>query len=178
MNSAKSDSELVKETLQGELASFEIIVRRYEKMIYNHTYKILKNNEDAQDATQETFLRIFENLRLFDQQRPLKPWAYQIATNFCFDQLRKSSKVTALDMEVEEEGPTVLDKIIQKEEVRTLRAALFTLPEHYLRPLIGYYWANFSYRVIAETLNLPINTVRTRLRRGRVLLARQINANY
>lgn len=169
----KTDIELVSETLEGYLASFEVLVRRYQKPIYYRTLNILKRHEAAEDATQETFIRAFTKLNTFDQKRSFHAWIYQIASNFCFDILRKDNKLVPLREDVPTGETNFLEKIVRDEEIRKLKEALSQLPLIYLEPLKLHYFSGFEYRQIANNLNLPLNTVRTRLRRGRLMLARQ-----
>lgn len=150
----KSDQDLVRETKEGNLSSFEMIVRRYQRKIYFHNLHFLKDPDEAEDATQETFVRAFENLDKFEMQKPLEPWIFQISSNYCISFLRKNSRLLPLKDNLPDEEKPPLEKMIEKEEKRNLRTAIEGLPKIY-------------------QMKLPLNTVRTRLRRRGWLIAKR-----
>ena len=173
----KTDAQLILEVLRGNLSSFEAIVKRYQKSIWRHAFRILKDPMAADDATQETFIRAFKHLNDFKRQKSFKSWLYKIATNFCLDYLRKNSRLTSLESQIPflpSEEPSLIEKLIHKEAIVSLQKALSRLPAIYLEPLSGYYFAGLSYQALAQNLNLPINTLKTRIRRGKIVLAQLI----
>lgn len=172
----KTDQQLISETLNGRLASFEILLKRYQPKIYRHTKLILHDPADAEDATQMTFIKVFMNIKKFKLDKPFSPWLYKIATNYCYDMLRQEPLLLKLDeeMEVETDSPTPLDEIIKHEDVGRLRAALSKLPSIYLKPILGFYFSDLNYQSLAKVLDLPVNTIRTRLRRGKLMLRNTI----
>lgn len=172
-----NDQKLILATLRGKLGAFEIIVKRYQKPIYSHALRLLKDHDAAEDAVQETFVRAYENLARFKIDKPLKPWLFRITTNYSFDYWRKNSRLTKLPENILEKEATPLEKIIQAEEKETLNRALRKLPEIYRRPIFGYYFSNLNYQMLAQNLKIPLNTVRTRLKRGKIILAK-LMANY
>jgi RNA polymerase sigma-70 factor (ECF subfamily) len=173
----KTDTQLILAVLQGDLSSFETIVKRYQESIWRHTFRILKDPMASDDATQETFIRAFKHLKDFKQKKSLKPWLYKIATNFCLDYLRKNSRLNSLESQMPflpSGEPPLIEKLIHKEAIARLREALNKLPAIYFEPLNGYYFADLSYQALAQNLDLPINTLKTRIRRGKIMLARLV----
>lgn len=168
------DRLLVKKSQNGDLEAFEEIVKRYQQKIYWHTYKILKDKDQADDATQETFIKLFTNLDKIDNKRPLSPWIYKIATNHSYDMIKKNKKTLSLEWEIEEQATEPIDNIIKSEEKRRLRDALRKLPKKYKLPIINYYFLSHSYKEISKIFKLPLNTIRTRIRRGKLLLAKEL----
>jgi RNA polymerase sigma-70 factor, ECF subfamily len=168
--SDKSDETLVKETLQGFLSSYELLVKKYQLPIKRHAMRYFKNADDAEDAVQETLIRAYKNLHRFDQKKLFKPWLYQIATNYCLDELRKNKKKTVLPEEIISEEKPVVEKIMEEEETKLVRKAVDKLPDKYKLPIKGFYFDNHSYENLAKILKLPLNTIRTRLSRGKKLL--------
>lgn len=166
----KTDETLVKETLQGFLSSYELLVKKYQQPILRHARRYFQNQDDAEDAVQETFIRAFKNLHQFNQKKLFKPWLYQIATNYCLDELRKNKKITKLPEEIISEEKPVVERIIEEEEKNILQKAVDNLPEKYKLPIKGFYFDNHSYENLARILELPLNTLRTRLSRGKKLL--------
>ncbi|OGM08968.1 hypothetical protein A2W13_00365 [Candidatus Woesebacteria bacterium RBG_16_36_11] len=171
-NNTKPDSTLIKETLKGRLASFEIIVKRYQRMINSYTYRILKDSDMSDDATQDTFIKFYENIRKFDLERPLKPWLYKIAKNSSYDLIRKNKKVVKLEWDIASDKEAEIEKVIRNENKHMVRKAVKKLPSKYKKPIIGYYFKNLDYRTLAKELEIPINTLRTRLRRAKIELAK------
>lgn len=170
----KHEAKLISKVLDGQLSSYEEIVKTYQNMIYVHTIKILHDHDQAEDATQETFVRAYKNLAKFDSNKPLKPWLYKIATNYCYDQIRKNSRVSTISWEIEDPKPSSLEKVIEAEEKAQVIKAVNKLPKKYRLPLREYYFRNQSYKAIATKLNLGVNTIRTRLRRGKKLLKQEL----
>lgn len=166
----KSDEILVKETLQGFLSSYEFLVKKYQKPILRHAKRYFDNYDDAEDAVQETFIRAFKNLSHFDQKKLFKPWLYQIATNYCLDELRKNIKLTKMPEEIFSEERPIIEKIIEEEDTKRVQKAVDKLPDKYKLPIKGFYFNNHSYENLAKILKLPLNTLRTRLRRGKEIL--------
>jgi RNA polymerase sigma-70 factor (ECF subfamily) len=171
-NNIKPDSTLIKETLRGRLDSFEIIVKRYQTMINSYTYRILKDADVSDDATQETFIKFYENIRKFDIGRPLKPWLYKIAKNTSYDLIRKNKKVVKLEWDVASDKEAEIEKVIRDENRHSVRKAVKKLPNKYKIPIMGYYFKDMDYKTLAKELRLPINTLRTRLRRAKIELAK------
>lgn len=170
----KTDRKLIKETLRGKLKSYEVIVRRYQKQIYHHTLRILNDHFAAEDATQEAFVRAFENLRKFDIEKPFKPWIYKISTNFCLDYIRKNKNILPLEDYAPDIKESIFEKIIRWEEIKSLRHAIERLPEIYRQPIIGYYFFGLNYQMLSNEFRLPVNTLKTRVRRGKFILAREL----
>lgn len=166
-----TDEQLVQETLDGHLSSYEVLVRRYQKRVYYFALHYLGKKASAEDAAQEAFVRAFENLGQLTPGKPFKPWFFQIAKNYCFDYLRKNSRLVKMPEELEIIGQTTLERIIEDEEKSLLHSALQKLPQMYRQAILGYYFSNLNYQTLAQSLSLPINTVRTRIRRGKLFLA-------
>lgn len=174
MKSQLSEQELIKRAKKGELSAFEELVKKYHKMIFAHTMKMLKDLEKAKDATQETFVRAYSNIKKFKSGKPFKPWIYKIATNICYDMFKKESKVSELVYEPVDESESFLDRLIRKEQISQLLTAVKKLPKKYKSAIEGYYFDHLSYKDLAYEMNIPINTVKTRLRRGKKLLREEL----
>ena len=170
-----SEQELIKRAQNGELSAFEELVKKYQKMILGHTLRILKDMEKAKDATQEAFVKAYENIKKFKLGKSFKPWIYKIATNVSYDMIKKDSKVSRMEYEPAEESESFLDRLIHKEQLAILMQAVKGLPEKYRSAINGYYFKELSYKDLALEMNIPINTVKTRLRRGKKLLREELN---
>jgi RNA polymerase sigma-70 factor, ECF subfamily len=174
---AKTENEekrLIISTLAGDLSAFEVIVKKYQGRILAHTWRLLKNEADAEDVTQETFVRFYETLGKFKKDSPIGPWIYKIATNISFDILRKNKKMTPLTYEIEDKQESNLETIIKNEEVDNLKKVLIKMPPKYKIPVISYYLKQLSYQEIARKMAIPLNTVRTRIKRGKEYLFKKL----
>lgn len=163
----KTDSELMQEIRAGSLTSFEVLVKRYEKRLHSYAYRKVLDNETASDVVQETFIRVFKNVEKFDIGKPFTSWMYTIAKNLCFDILRKGRHQANLEWDVEDTHESLLSRIIRTERVSALWEAIRILPEKYKLPLVGFYFSNLSLKELSYNLNMPENTVKTRLKRAK-----------
>lgn len=165
----------VDQALRGDRAAFGQLMHRYAGAVYNLTYRMLGNAEDAEDASQEIFLRAYTRLESFDRQRRFSTWLLSIGSNYCIDRLRRRrfSWLTlddaAFALPSQERGPerTVLDH----EQRAIVQRALQKLPENYRMVTVLRYWSDLSYEEIANVTGLPESTIKTRLHRARHMLA-------
>ncbi len=175
----KSDSELILLAQEGDQKAFEELIKRYQRQLYNFIYRMLGNTEEAKELFQETFLRIYKNLRQFRKDAKFAPWAYRIAHNLCIDQLRRAekdvlkNKVEPFDREkrprdpIEHRGDEKLqtpEQIAYKKQLsQYVQKAVEKLPPKQRAVFILYQYNNFSYDEIAEYLNIPLGTVKSRM---------------
>lgn len=161
----------------GDHEAFAHLVRAYQGPVYNLCYRALGNVEEAEDAVQETFLRVYINLHRYDHNRRFLNWILSIASNYCIDRLRKRHHAwTSLDdIPISEELSSPLEtaehQAERREQAEIVQRLLDRLPPDYRIPLILLYWYDFSYEAIAETLQLSVPAVKSRLHRARHRLA-------
>ena len=169
-----SDSHLIERTLGGEPDAFNLLVRRWERQIYGLTLRMLGRDEEAKDATQETFLSAYRNLSKFRGEAKFSSWIYRIALNICNTKLRSRSKFTiSLDEQRETSGFELaadsadLGSGIQQEQItRHVRRALQALPPEMRQVIIMKEYEGLKFSEIAEVLGIPISTVKTRMYTG------------
>jgi len=166
--------EIISKAAQGDIKSFEQIYRAGSGFVYASALRLLGNSSDAEEVTQDVFLKIYENLSRFRFRSSLKTWIYRITVNTAFNLLRKRKKYDGSDFELavktgysENTTQKALDRNENKELVSVLLAQLN--PEQrvclMLREIEG-----LSYKEIAAVLKININTVRSRLKRARQAL--------
>lgn len=181
---AYSDQELVQKTLDGDRDAFSVLVQRYQKQIYSLTYRLTNDPEDARDMAQEVFIHIYRVLNKYDPDRKFFSWMYKVATNVCYNVLRrgKNEHLVTLD-KVIEIAPFVARSDSQPEEFferretqEMVRQAVTELPEKYRLPLVLRYLEDMTYKEIAEYMDLPVTTIETRLYRGKALLYKRLQA--
>ena len=177
------ESMLIEKSIQGDVESFEKLIVKYNRYVYNIAFRMMGNEEDAKDMSQETLIKAFKAIRQFKMEANFSTWLYRITINVCKDELRKRKEnVLSYDAELADEGTLkdiIKDEnanpilIYEKLELReSIEAALNKLSDDnksvvVLKDLLGY-----SYEEIGEILQIPIGTVRSRLNRSRSALKR------
>ena len=174
--------------MKGDDRSLEVLVGRYLKSIYRFAYSYTKDEQKAEDVAQETFLKVWKNIKKYDKQKNFKAWIYTIAKNTALDYLKKKNAIAFSQFEtmdgrnlfIENIKDTALlpDKIMERKNMKAiLNNAVKKLSEKYREVLTLYYTEDLNFREIAEQLDESINTVKSRHRRGLVLLRATINNN-
>lgn len=166
---------------------FDALVERYHKQAYNIAYRMAGNHADAEDLTQEAFIRAFRFFGQYRKELPFDSWLYKIMSNAFIDRLRRRPKVRirSLDEPVAtEEGEAHFDVadgapgpeevVLSREMDEHIQAALKTLPEVFRMTVILADIEGLSYEEIAEATSTNIGTVRSRLHRGRILLRNRL----
>lgn len=177
-----TDQELVRKTLDGDMDSFSVLVERYQKQIYSLTYRLTNDPEDARDLAQEVFIHIYKVLGKYDQERKFFSWMYKVATNVCYNALRRGKNEQAVSLDkVIEIMPMIGRSEAQPEEYyerretqESVRQAVAELPEKYRVPLVLRYLEEMTYKEIAEYMDLPVTTIETRLYRGKAMLQKRL----
>jgi RNA polymerase sigma-70 factor (ECF subfamily) len=169
-----SDTQIIERTLGGEPEAFNLLVRRWERHIYGLTLRMLGRDEEAKDATQETFLSAYRNLSKFRGEAKFSSWIYRIALNICNTRLRSRSKLMlSIEEEREEHGFEIateaqdLSATIQQEQVaRQVRRALQGLPAEMRQIIVMKEYEGLKFNEIADILGIPLSTVKTRMYTG------------
>jgi len=170
------DQALVKKVLSGDLDAYGELVQIYQSSVFNVSYRILGNRRDAEDLTQEAFLRAYNNLGSYDPGRPFGPWMRTLAANLCYNKLNRR-ELTQVGLEDERDFPEKQtihnpeNALEISQENQKLYQALWDLPQQYRIAVELRHFQELSYQEMAQTLNLPLNTVRSHLYRGRQKLA-------
>ena len=167
MNTLSTDEVIVERALTGDAEAFGEIVRRWERRIFALTYGMLGREEDARDATQETFLAAFRNLRGFRGEAKVSSWLHRIAVNQCISRQRRS-KVRS-ESALEDEGfPTPVNyspvHVAEgRQETLAVRRAINSLPVELRQVVVMKEFEELTFREIADALDLPLSTVKSRL---------------
>jgi RNA polymerase sigma-70 factor (ECF subfamily) len=161
---------------KGDSQAFSHLVEAYQRPVYNLCYRMLGNAEDAEDASQETFLRAFRSIRQFDPSRPFPTWLLSIAAHFCIDQIRRrrTPVISTEDMslpDLPDPAPDMDSRLSRKEEQQRIRSLLQILDATDRAVVVLYYWYDFSYIEIAQSLKLTEGAVKSRLHRARRAMA-------
>ena len=177
----------VKKAARGDASAFESLVMHYQGQIYRLCFRMTGNSEDAQDMTQEAFLKAWKNLSTFQFDSAFSTWLYRLASNCCLDLLRsmKRKPTVSLTAETEDEDGEIIDvaddapspeeEAIVSQERDDLRKALALLDDEQRQILILRVVNDLSYTEIAEVLNIKEGTVKSRLSRARDNLRKKLD---
>ena len=173
---------LIEQCLSGDQAAWEVIVRQNWRKVFNVAYKFVGKHDEAEDLTQDIFLKIFKALNTFDRRATFQTWIISISRNLCIDHyrsVRKERQTIAREVDAGELQPVSTDRgPYQAAEHRDLRGllrqALQRLPVTLRTAVVLRDLQELSYQEIAEQLGLPEGTVKSRINRGRIELAQQL----
>ncbi len=171
-----TDQELVLRVRRGDRQAYGDLVRRYQGSVYNLCYRLLGERGAAEDLAQEAFLRGYRRLDTFDAGRPFGPWIRRVAVNLCLTHRKKRAPAPASlnpEMDCAAEGARPPEaRLEEAEEARRVRAALRQLTPVQRAVIELRHFQDMTYEEIAAALGLPLNTVKSHLRRARRALAR------
>lgn len=180
---ALSDPELVELVLAGTQEAFEVLVERYKDAVQNLAYRMLSNVTEAEDVTQEVFVRAYTQLATYKPAHKFSTWLLSIASHLAIDQLRRR-RFLALPLEdvpflewITDLGAGPEQSALEGEQQDEIQAYLQKLPGKYRAVILLRYWYDLSYEEIAMALSLTPALVKARLHRARELLARYIQEN-
>lgn len=173
------DSYLVEKCLEGDRSAFAAIVDRYKRQIYSITYSMTRNHADADDLSQDTFIKAYENLRKFKLGTNFRSWLCRIATNSCIDYLRrkKRSSEDGLDDQAEllpDQNPGPQENLESSELMENITAAVDSLPKDQRTVVIMREMQGFGLKEIAKIMKCSESTVRWRLHYARKKLQKKL----
>lgn len=165
---------------QGSDEAFTMLVETYQTHVYNLCYRMLGEAEAAEDAAQETFLRAYQHIHRYDSKRPFGTWLLSIAAHYCIDRLRRRKfSMTSIEQDEDEGGvelpdtdsPNPENEAIYGEQRQQMQRLLKHLDSTDRAAIVMRYWHDCSEVEIAESLNLTVSAVKSRLHRARRALA-------
>jgi len=181
MEKLQNEKILLAKAKNGDLRAFEKILSFYEKSVFNYLYRIAGQKQDAEDLTQETFIKIYKSLKTVDPEKNFKSWLFKIATNTAYDWLRKKkSDLNCLSLTSHSYSETINDDhaYLNIENALDFKKLIEKLSPIHRSVLMLHYYNDLSYKEISEALSLPLNTVKTHLYRAkRALLSIIKNEN-
>jgi len=173
---------LIQRCLQGDQAAWDAVVRQHWRKVFNVAYKFVGKHDEAEDLTQDIFLKVFKSLNTFDRRANFQTWLISVSRNLCIDHyrsVRKERQTIDRNVDANELSPASPDvgpivALEQRDRVLLLRQALAALPATLRTAVVMRDIQEWSYQEIADRLHLPEGTVKSRINRGRTELARQI----
>lgn len=175
----ENEKDLIIQSISGDIKSFETLIIGYQKMAYNVAYRIMGNEEDAKDMTQEALIKVYKNLKKFRMDSSFSTWLYRIVMNTCKDELRKKKmKVISIDQPIEtgegkmhmdlEDTGLKPDEIIESRETqKEVHEALQEVSETNRVVVVLRDIKGFSYSEISDIIDVPVGTIKSRINRGR-----------
>jgi len=168
----KDDSQLVSQYFKGDEKSLEILIKKYLKPIYGFVYKYTGNAQEAEDLTQEVFVKMWRHLKKYNKNKSFKTWLFSIAKNTCIDWLRKKKTIPISELKERGENDNFFEQVSISQ---LLQSATNNLLPKYQTVLSLYYNDNLNFREIAEKLNEPLDTIKSRHRRALIILKKHLN---
>lgn len=175
-----SDEELLACFRRGQREAFGVLVRRYQGELFGYLRRYLGDSSLAEDVFQNTFLQVFTKIGKYDPARPVRPWLYTIATHQAIDALRRQGRQQAVSLEqervngsgdelhflldmLESRGPDPLEHAQGEERRQLVRAGVERLPDFLRQVVILAYYQGLKYKDIADIMDIPVGTVKSRL---------------
>jgi RNA polymerase sigma-70 factor (ECF subfamily) len=169
------EPDLIDQVQKGNPEAFTRLVEAYQRPVYNMCFRMLGDANDAEDAAQETFLKVYKNMKHYDHLRPFSTWLLSIAAHLCIDQLRKRRMVMVsidafpnIDPPDSSPEPEAVVRLL--EDQKKVNKLLEILQPQDKAAIVMYYWYDFSYEEIANSLSLSVSAVKSRLHRAKLAL--------
>ncbi|WP_020615668.1 RNA polymerase sigma factor [Paenibacillus daejeonensis] len=160
---------LIRAAQSGDRDALITLLREIESHVYRTAYYIVGNEQDAMDAAQEALIRVYTKIHSYEEKAQFKTWVQRIVTNICIDKFRRAKPTVSIDEHdmVFREKQNVEEEVLAAYAAQDIREAIDKLPDHHRAVVVLRYMQDFSYNEIADSLDLPLNTVKSYLFRAR-----------
>ena len=178
----EEDIQLVARARSGDERAFRALLEKYERAVFSICLRMVRNRDEATDLAQESFIKTFGSLDRYNPAFAFSSWLFKITSNLCIDHLRKR-RISTLPMDAPIDGengeiqrqyvapdPTPDETFSRNEKMQKLDAGIAALPEHYRIMLVLRHQEDMSYEEIADSLSIPLGTVKARIHRAREML--------
>ncbi len=184
--SSLQDDALVERAVGGDENAYKKLVDKYERAIYFHILKMIRDKNQVEDLVQETFVKAFDNLNSYSTNYAFSTWLYRIATNHTIDYLRKKKLKTLsidepmktrdgdMEMQLPDEDASTDRSVIRKQRQQMVRQAIEDLPPKYRKVIQMRHMEEKSYQEIADVLDKPLGTVKAHIFRAREMLYKEL----
>ena len=184
---APEEKALIARCKRGDLDAFNELIKKYEKPVYNFAYRLTGRYDDAQDVAQDAFVRVYNAIGSFRGDASFSTWLFRITTNVFLDERKKTrahptssldeyiaTEESSMARQVEDPSPTPEMLTEGMERSQLLEQAIQSLPEYQRAMVVLYHTEQKSYEEIAEIMDMPIGTVKSRLNRARLALKEKL----
>ena len=178
---------IIEKCKRGDQAAFDVLIRAYEKRVYNLAYRLSGSYDDANDISVDAFIRIYQAIKLFRGEANFSTWLFRIVTNIYLDRRKRARNKQHLSLEeyidleensvarqIESPLPTPDAVAELRERSDTLQSVINTLPDYQRAMIVLYHTEGKSYEEIAAIMALPLGTVKSRLNRARLVLREKL----
>lgn len=167
---------IIEKAKKGDTEAFSGLITTYKKLIYNLCLRMLEDRAEAEDAAQETFIKIYRGLKYYNGSSKFSTWALRICSNVCIDIIRKKkARFVPIDDYEFSDGSSPEKSYIASEVRKDVKKAVMALPEKYRLIIIYYHFMNLSYQEISEILGEPMTIVKNRIYRARIMLRQNLD---
>jgi len=176
-----TDVDLIRDVLAGRVERFEVLVRRYQRLVATAALRMGTPRDEVEDVTSEVFYKVYKSLGRYRPEHALSTWLYRIAINAALDRKRSTrheSRMEELSPSLADGRPSLESQATDLERSRLLQEALERIPGHYRSPLVLAHLEGMPLEEIARVLDLPEGTVKSRLFRARAMLKDIIRRHY
>jgi RNA polymerase sigma-70 factor, ECF subfamily len=189
--SSDRDAALIREIQDGDLAAFDPLVIKHKDKLFNMVYWFLGDYQEANDCSQEIFIKVFKGIKKFRFESSFSTWLYRIAINTCKNKLKssayrwkkrtvpienpESSKEGNRSYEIQNNAPSPANELEKKEKIMRIQKAVNSLPQEQNRVIVLRDIQGLTYQEIADITGLNLGTVKSRLARARMALKNKLN---
>lgn len=172
-----NEQHIINQIIEGDTKAFAILVDRYKDLVFTLTIRMLKNREEAEEVSQDTFIKVFKSLGKFKGDSKFSTWIYRVAYNTCLDRIKKNKrqlKEVSIDEFTEHQIKTMdnaLDTLEKHEQEKAIQECLQQLPSEDSFLLTLFYFEDFTLEEISKIVNIEVNNVKVKLFRSRKKLA-------
>ena len=171
----RSDEGLVREIQSGDISSYEEMVRRYQQRLFAFAYRIVGNREDAQEVVQDSLFTVYRNIEHIDPSKKFSSFIFTVTKNEALSKIRGKKTHVPLELvELADKDQTIYEQCITNDQSKRLKHIINSLDRKYKTVIELYYFGDLSYEEISKKCSMPLNTVRTRLKRSKELLRRKL----
>jgi len=183
----QDDRPIIERCKNGDLSAFDELVHRYEKQVYGFAYRMSGNYDDANDIAGEAFIKVFQGIESFRGDSNFSTWLFRIVTNLYLDHRKRTRahvnipldeyidlEESSVARQIEDTSPGPLEQIETAERNEAIQAAILQLPDYQRIMILLFHVHGKSYEEIAEIVELPIGTVKSRLNRARLALREKL----
>lgn len=177
----QKDEQLIADHLNGDEYALPMLIERHLTAVYSFVYRLIGNQQDAEDITQEVFIRVWRNAKRYNADYSFRPWLFTIARNAAIDWMRKKKSAVFSDFENSEGENTILDTLADVEPLpneitaramdkKILENALNKIPPMYREVVVLRYESSLTFEEIRQIVDRPLDTVKSQHRRALIML--------
>lgn len=167
VSSETSELELVRKSQKGDTEAFAELVRKYQQIVFNISYRFMRDTNLAEDMAQESFLKAFKHIKGFRGDCAFSTWLYRVTCSVCLTELNKRKKRAEVELQPNTPVGSIETKVSEYEIAEKIRKCVTHLSDRYAMVLTLYYLNGISYEEIAEIMDIPVGTLKTWMFRAR-----------